>query len=105
MFAVKFNNQVVFSRTAITQQETVTVTFDNSPGQHTLDLILFSAVGSECAIAVGNFKINHFDCFDHLLYAFFLSEKKFNGIIDGTSKVSLNIDTPLIGWLQKTAVY
>jgi hypothetical protein len=105
MFAVKFNNQIVYSQSTVTSQETVTMQFDNTPSEHTLELILFSSAENECSIAVGNFKLNQFDLLDHEVYFYFVADGGFRGILQGTKKVSLTISTPVTGWLQRKKTY
>jgi hypothetical protein len=105
MFAVKFDNQLVYSQPTVTSQETVTIQFDNTPAEHTLELILFSSTQNQCSIAVGNFKLNQFDLLDHKVYRYFVADGDFQGILQGTRKVLLVISTPVIGWLQQTKTY
>jgi hypothetical protein len=102
MFAVKFNNQIVYSQSTVTAQETVTMQFDDTPADHTLELILFAA--EDCSIAIGNFKLNQYDLLDYEVF-YLMSDGIFQGILQGTKKVSLTISTPIVSWLQRTETY
>lgn len=105
IFAVKFNNEIRCQKKTVTAQETVTITFDDAPAEHTLELILFSSQNSECSLTVGHFKINRYDCLDSKIYQLFCADSSFKGVMTGNQKISLLFSTPLLSWLQKNKAY
>jgi hypothetical protein len=105
MFSVKFDNQLVLTKKIINCQETIQINFDDSPGQHLLELLLIDTPNSRAKIAVGNFKINHHELVDSRLKTLFHGPAKFDGFLQGLVKFELPISTPILAWKQKNQIY
>lgn len=105
MFTVRFNKDIVISKTVISGQETITIEFDNAPGQHLLELLLIDLQNNGSEIVIGNFKINHHECIDSRVNRLFKGPAEFDGSLKGLVKFELLIDTPILAWQQKKRIY
>ena len=104
-FVIKFDNNIITTKKIITSQETISIEFSNIPGNHVLEMGLLTVADSKAGIAIGNFKINQFECVDRWLFDEFKSSTNFDGVLLGTTKITLDITTPILQWLNKVKVY